>query len=811
MPGQMPPRPGMMAPPGQPGAYGAAASPRGRTLDPDSMPSPIQVMEEDQLSNTKNGGFFDTREKGAPPPLVTTKFVTRDFGNASPRFIRSTMYYVPSSEDMRKQTGVPFGLVLSPFAKVSSDEIEPPVTDFGAAGPVRCIRCKAYMCSLMQFIDGGRRFQCVFCKATTEVPAEYFQHLDHNGKRIDHYQRPELCLGTYECVATKDYCREGQLPKVPAVLFAIDVSYPMIKEGIVQLICSNMKEMLKHLPRDMSCDKEQMRVGFMTYDSKINFYNIKGALTQPQMMTVGDVNDMFVPLVDGLMCSVEESEAVIDSLMEQIPQMFGDTRETETILGPVIQAGKEAFKAAQCAGKLIVFHHNLPVAEAPGKLKNRDDRKVLGTEKEKTVLTPQNKTYNEFGQECVGVGCTVDLFLFNNAYIDVATLSQVCRLSGGQMYKYTYFQPDLDGERFLADLRHNLSRPVVFDAIMRVRTSTGVRPVEFYGSFFMANTTDTELASINSDMAVACEIKYDDKITEEDGVYIQAAILFTSCSGQRRLRVVNLSLNTGSSMAEMYRNCELDTLVNFTAKQSISRLMESNPKNVKENLTNSCAQILACYRKNCASPSSAGQLILPECMKLLPLYTNCLIKSDAISGGADVGCDDRAFLMSAVSSMDVDTTVAFFYPRLFPIHNLHGDEMPKPMRCTIEKITDDGVYLLENGLYLFMYIGLAADPNWIQEVFGVQTAAQIDIDKTRLMERDTPASQQVRAVIDKIRAERGKYFMRLVVVRARDKLDILFRHYLCEDKAAPGASGTDNFSYVDFLCHMHKEIRALLG
>ena len=62
-------------------------------------------------------------------------------------------------------------------------------------------------------------------------------------------------MGTYECLATKDYCREGVEPKVPAVLFAIDVSYPMMKEGIVQLICSNMKEMLKHLPRDMNCDK----------------------------------------------------------------------------------------------------------------------------------------------------------------------------------------------------------------------------------------------------------------------------------------------------------------------------------------------------------------------------------------------------------------------------------------------------------------------------------------------------------------------------------------------------------------------------
>jgi protein transport protein SEC24 len=35
---------------------------------------------------------------------------------------------------------------------------------------------------------------------------------------------------------------------------------------------------------------------------------------------------------------------------------------------------------------------------------------------------------------------------------------QVSRLTGGQVYKYTYFQADLDGERFIADLRHNISR-----------------------------------------------------------------------------------------------------------------------------------------------------------------------------------------------------------------------------------------------------------------------------------------------------------------------------------------------------------------
>ena len=53
-----------------------------RTLDPDQMPSPIAVMEEDERAH---GGNFDTTEKGLTPPLVTTKFTVRDYGNASPR------------------------------------------------------------------------------------------------------------------------------------------------------------------------------------------------------------------------------------------------------------------------------------------------------------------------------------------------------------------------------------------------------------------------------------------------------------------------------------------------------------------------------------------------------------------------------------------------------------------------------------------------------------------------------------------------------------------------------------------------------
>jgi len=84
----------------------------------------------------------------------------------------------------------------------------------------------------------------------------------------------------------------------------------------------------------------------------------------------------------------------------------------------------------------------------------------------------------------------------------------------------------------VGELQLHLSRPVGFDAVMRVRTSTGVRPVDFYGHYYMSNSTDVELAAIDSHKSIAVEIKHDDKLTDEDGVYIQIALLYTSIFGK---------------------------------------------------------------------------------------------------------------------------------------------------------------------------------------------------------------------------------------------------------------------------------------
>ena len=45
---------------------------------------------------------------------------------------------------------------------------------------------------------------------------------------------------------------------------------------------------------------------------------------------------------------------------------------------PVVQSAAQAFSSAGRAGKLFIFHSSLPTATAPGKLQNRDDRKLIG-------------------------------------------------------------------------------------------------------------------------------------------------------------------------------------------------------------------------------------------------------------------------------------------------------------------------------------------------------------------------------------------------------------------------------------------------
>ncbi|TSL34588.1 Protein transport protein Sec24D [Bagarius yarrelli] len=791
-------------PGGFPGGPANMAGPPQKKLDPDSIPSTIQVMEDDQAK--RGAQVYTTNLRGQVPPLVTTSFTVQDQGNASPRYIRCTTNSFPCTSDLAKQWQVPLAAIIKPFATVPKNETPLYIVNHGEAGPIRCNRCKAYMCPFMLFIDGGRRFQCGFCSCVNEVPAQYFQHLDHMGRRVDAYERPELSLGSYEFAATLDYCKNNKPPNPPAYIFMIDVSYNNIKSGLVKLICEELKTLLEQLPKEEGAESSAIRVGFVTYNKILHFYNVKSALAQPQMMVVSDVADMFVPLLDGFLVNFQESRAVINNLLSQIPDMFAATNDSETVFAPVIQAGVEALKAAECSGKLFIFHSSLPTAEAAGKLKNRDDKKLVNTEKEKTLFQPQRGVYEQLTKECVSQGCCVDLFLFPNQYVDVATMGDIPTHTGGSVYKYSNFQVQTDGQCFLRDLRCDVEKSIGFDAIMRVRTNTGFRATDFFGAIYMNTTTDVEMAAVDCDKAVTVEFKHDDTLSEEAGALIQCAVLYTSISGQRRLRVHNLSLNCSSQLAELYKSCETDALINFFAKSAYHAILSQPVRTVREILVRQTAHMLACYRKNCATPSAASQLILPDAMKVFPVYMNSLMKTPVLVGSTDLSTDDRAFYRLNVMSMGVEESQVLLYPQLIPVHSMDvaGDSIPPAVRCSEERLSETGVFLLENGQSMFLWLGQACPPDLIQNLFNVPSMAHLNPDTTILTELDTAYSKKLHSIIRAITHQRCKS-MKMVIVKQKERSEMLFRQLLVEDKSLHGGN-----SYLEFLCSVHREIRQLL-
>uniref|UniRef100_A0A8C7H7M8 SEC24 homolog D, COPII coat complex component n=1 Tax=Oncorhynchus kisutch TaxID=8019 RepID=A0A8C7H7M8_ONCKI len=782
-----------MAGPGMAGPFqgGAAqmAGPPQKKLDPDSIPSTTQVIEDDQAK--RGGQVYTTNLRGQVPPLVTTDYTVQDQGKAQ-EYQRTVL-----------QTCRPSLAHLTQLIKGFTPMY---VVNHGETGPIRCNRCKAYMCPYMQFTDGGRRYQCGFCNCVNEVPAFYFQHLDHMGKRVDFYERPELSLGSYEFAATLDYCKNNKPASPPAYIFMIDVSYANIKSGLVRLVCDELKTLLDNLPSSM------VKVGFVTYNKILHFYNVKSALAQPQMMVVSDTAEMFVPLLDGFLVNFQESRAVINNLLDQIPDMFADTNESETVFAPVIQAGVEALKAAECSGKLFIFHSSIPTAEAPGKLKNRDDKKLINTEKEKTLFQPQKAVYEQLSKDCVSQGCSVDLFLFPSQYVDIATMGDVATHTGGSVFKYSNFQVERDGQHFLSDLRKDVEKAIGFDAIMRVRTSTGFRATDFFGAIHMNNTTDVEMAAVDCDKAVTVEFKHDDTLSEETGALMQCALLYTTISGQRRLRIHNLSLNCSAQLSELYKSCETDALINFFAKSAYRAMLNQPLKTVKEILVNQAAHMLACYRKNCASPSAAMSpvcirgLILPDAMKVFPVYLNSLLKTGPLVGSAELSTDDRAHQRLSTTAMGVEDTQLLLYPRLIPLHNMDvaSDVVPTPVRCSEERLTDAGMFLLENGCSLFLWLGQACPPEMIQSIFNVPSLAHVSIDLRSLPELDNPQSQKLRSIVDSLLDQRPSS-MKLMIVKQKDRSEIMFRQHLVEDKGLHGGA-----SYMDFLCYVHREIRQVL-
>ncbi|RLN69823.1 hypothetical protein BBJ29_001459 [Phytophthora kernoviae] len=753
----------------------------------------------------QQGGFQGQQMQQASP--LTEEMMA---AQCDPRFMRLSVNSLPHSLDHANKSKLTYGIIIRPLAPPEEgDDLDE--VNFGPAGVVRCRHCRTYMNPFVQWVDNGRRWRCNLCGVSNDVASSYFCHLGANQLRQDRDERPELHSGSVEIIAPSEYMMRP--PQPPCFVFVIDVSSTAVASGSVQIAVDTIREQLDNLP-----GAPRTRVGFLTYDSSIHFYNLKSTLKAPQMMVVADLDELFIPIPDELLVNLSDSREIVEMLLETLPTIHQNSRSAETALGPAIRV---AFKLmSSIGGKMLVFQSSLP-STGQGALRNRDNPRIYGTDKEHTLLQPVDTFYRTNAIDFCRQQVSVDMFLFSSMYTDVASMGSLSKYSAGQVYYYPAFNAERDGEKFRSELAHCIVRETAWEAVMRVRCTKGMRLANFYGNFFLRGPDLLALPTCNADSTFAVEITHSDALLTSSTISVQAGLLYTNSGGERRIRVHTICIPVTKLFAELFRQVDQDALCNIMAKSALETALKTGLDSGRSRLQTQCADIVRAYRNSGAygaKQASGYQLHLPESLQLLPLYIMSLLKNSTLRGGTDLSVDERTFLQYELNNMPVELSRVFIYPRMFALHNMPPEAglpavedqpsaegskgasvksivLPPVINLSIERLQCDGVFLLDDTLNLYLWVGRSAPPELLGSIFGIPSMEGVDCSQLKLLAPHDDTSRRVDAVLSAIRAERLSY-QNVVIMREGDPAEGRYFWKLVEDRASfPGGS----YSYSEYL------------
>src|SRR3989338_4903439 len=280
---------------------------------------------------------------------------------------------------------------------------------------------------------------------------------------------------------------------------------------------------------------------------------------------------------------------------------------------------------------------------------------------------------------------------------------------------------------------------------------------------------DLLLGGINGDRTIGVEFAYDGSLDARRMGIIQAAIVYTTAQGERRLRVHTRWLPVAQAMPNLFQVADCDALFQTFVRRSIDLMFRPGftVRTVAAPLVSAVVNVLATYRKHCAaSRSTSSTLIMPESLRFLPVYLLAALKHGMFRPEAAIRPDERVYEMLRYYGATPDVASRMIYPRLFPLHKFPStagvvdDEtqvvgLPGALPLTARSMDLAGAYALDNGYDTLVWIGAALAPAFLQQVLNVPSLGAVSADALSLRPLDNEYSQRVSHIVEAVR-DRGQ-------------------------------------------------------
>ncbi|ORX84745.1 hypothetical protein BCR32DRAFT_200622 [Anaeromyces robustus] len=648
-------------------------------------------------------------------------------------YVSSSLNVIPFSKYIFKRLKIPLSIIFSPYRNLHEGDGRIPIVNPETIA--MCTKCYAYINPYVTFIDDNSRYRCNICNQINTLPSFY----KWSGKKG--MKRPELVNPVVDYI----------FPEPPEnindsiYLFVVDVSYISIQSGMVYTIANIILNTLDKIPNPNG----KACVGFITVDSTVHFFKFYSNTEAPSMIILSDLEEVFLPSPTGLFTYLKDSRKAIEEFLKKLNKIFSFSYVNSNALGSALKAGYEILK--NVGGKMIVFQSILPdVGLGALKVKNPEE------EKESTLFQPSDKYYPQFAKECNENKICIDLFLFPHQFLDISTLSTLCKNTSGSLYVYENFNSSVkeDENKLVNELTKVLTKSVGYDAVAFFNLSKGLTIQKVHGNISKVSSNKYIIPILNPENSFTLEMDVTDDINDTD-VSIQFVLAHFNDKGERKIRIITQSFPTSSNLTAIVENIDICTL-------SVDNTINYGAEYTSNTIENNCNDLVKTLYNIFLSKDENKLLKVPSTLKLLPLFTLALLNNEAFRKSKSISIDTKSYLLNQIYSKSLNTVMNIVLPRFYSIHSMNSKvgsmiedikgsiHFPNAQNLCSDRIEGTGIYLIDNGLELYIWISKNSNSDLLQSLFNKNYDA-ISSGKMELPQPQDDYSKIIHQLISKIR------------------------------------------------------------
>ena len=623
-------------------------------------------------------------------------------------FLRISSECIPENEYLIRNTGIPFGINMTPFPDIDSSLI-PQYSFGGGNGKIpRCVKCQSFI-NLYSAI-GNNSWKCNICSYLNQlnnIDIETFKKIIDNNNEI------------YEIFANSDYIENS--PMSSNYVFILDVTNKSIANGSIKIFIESLRYIVSNKYFN---NEERTFLSFITFDHNgVCFYKINKKVNSMQILEIsGDVP--FVPETKkNLIFPLDDNLDLINSILDSLDNLYNinntqekENKETDQLIF-AIECGKALLQNK--GGKLIVINSSTAWKQRMDSL-NKEYINNKNKEDDNDIFIMVGKSLTKYQITC-------DIFEIQNKneMHNINDLLNICNYSNGHFLFYKNFNSKIHYNNLFNSLIKSISNQRAYEAIVQYYTTPvvtlnqnlSILPVHKNNSILLPcidvnqtysfilhykefkskenqeliNETNTEGNNFNSNLNKE-EIK---------DIYIQFSIVYTSLEGVRIIRVINKKINVCNNKMDYIKNIDIEstcaTYVKFLAK-----LLKDS-----KNIFNSMAEYkykYYIYALSLFKQMNSDELITSFLICYLGIMKNKYFCLEPLKYKLNV--DEMCVGRNNLLTMKIDDLLNIIMPKIYDITNVLNNTDTfdniyyQPVYLSKNEIKKDRIYLIDNGIFL---------------------------------------------------------------------------------------------------------------